>query len=242
MNSTLIPEFFKLFKRPYSRQDFTCDLLAGLIVGIVALPLAIAFAIASGVKPEQGIYTAVIAGLLISVFSGSRIQIGGPTGAFIIVIFGIVQEFGYQGLVIATMMAGVLLIIMGLTRMGEAIRFIPYPMTIGFTSAIALIIFTTQIQDFLGLTLSETPGSFIERCQAYAHQFSTLEPWTLAIGILTLVIMVLWPKVTRKVPGSVVGHYRHDPCGADPEPARGDNWQQVRCHSHRPAKTGLSSY
>ena len=204
MNRSLVPEFFRLFTTAYSRRDLGSDVLAGIIVGIVALPLAIAFAIASGVKPEQGIYTAVVAGLMISIFSGSRVQIGGPTGAFIIVVFGIVQEFGYQGLVVATMMAGVLLIIMGVTRMGQAIRFIPYPMTVGFTSAIALIIFTTQIQDFFGLTLDKTPGTFLERCQAYGHHFSTLDPPTLTIGGLTLLVMVLWPRITRKVPGSVV--------------------------------------
>lgn len=204
MHHSLIPESFKLFKSSYSRKDFFADLLSGVIVGIVALPLAIAFAIASGVKPEQGIYTAVIAGLLVSLFSGSRVQIGGPTGAFIIVVFGIVQEFGYQGLVVATMMAGVLLIIMGITRMGDAIRFIPYPMTVGFTSAIALIIFTTQIQDFFGLCLENTPGSFIERCSAYATHLSTINLSTLGVGVLTLLIMIVWPKVTRKIPGSVV--------------------------------------
>lgn len=204
MNDNLIPEFFSLFKTPYPRRTFVNDLMAGVIVGIVALPLAIAFAIASGVKPEQGIYTAVVAGFLISVFSGSKVQIGGPTGAFIIVVFGIVHKFGFDGLVVATMMAGVMLILMGVTRLGGAIRFIPYPMTVGFTSAIALIIFTTQIQDFFGLTLGGTPGTFLERCNAYIRYFSTLHLYTLAIGVLAFLIMVFWPKVTRKVPGSVV--------------------------------------
>ncbi len=203
MESDLIPEFFKVFKGPYSRQSFVRDLMAGMIVGIVALPLAIAFAIASGVKPEQGIYTAVTAGFLVSLFSGSRVQIGGPTGAFIIVVFGIVQQYGYEGLVIATMMAGVILVLMGITRLGDAIRFIPYPMTVGFTSAIALIIFTTQIQDFLGLMLTETPETFLERCDAYIRHFSTLDVHTFAIGGLTLLIMIFWPKVTHKIPGSI---------------------------------------
>jgi SulP family sulfate permease len=204
MENGLIPEFFKLFKGPYSRRTFASDLMAGVIVGIVALPLAIAFAIASGVKPEQGIYTAVVAGFLISAFSGSRVQIGGPTGAFIIVVFGIVQQFGYGGLALATMMAGIILIFMGITRLGGAIRFIPYPMTVGFTSAIALIIFTTQIQDFFGLTLGETPGTFLERVVAYARHFSTMNVPTLSIGLVTLFILVFWSRVTRKVPGSVV--------------------------------------
>lgn len=204
MNSSFIPESIRAFREGYSRQMFVNDLMAGIIVGIVALPLAIAFAIASGVKPEQGIYTAVVAGFLISAFSGSRVQIGGPTGAFIIVVFGIVQKFGYEGLVVATIMAGILLIFMGVTRLGAAIRFIPYPMTVGFTSGIALIIFTTQIRDLFGLQMAHVPAEFVAKCLAYIQHFSTLNLSALAIGGATLLIMVAWPKVTKKVPGSVV--------------------------------------
>ncbi len=204
MGFSFVPESFYAFREGYSRENFLNDIMAGIIVGIVALPLAIAFAIASGVKPEQGIYTAVVAGFLISIFSGSRVQIGGPTGAFIVVVFGIVQEFGYQGLMVATIMAGVILVIMGLTKLGQAIRFIPYPMTIGFTSGIALIIFTTQIQDFFGLTIPNGSSDFIGRWTDYALHFATLDFKTMAMGAATLMIMVAWPKVTKRIPGSVI--------------------------------------
>ena len=204
MGFSFIPKSFCMFRKHYSRQNFLNDIMAGIIVGIVALPLAIAFAIASGVKPEQGIYTAVVAGFLISLFSGSRVQIGGPTGAFIIVVFGIVQEFGYQGLMVATIMAGVLLVLMGLSKLGAAIRFIPYPMTVGFTSGIALIIFTTQIKDFFGLNIPDGSADFIDGSIAYVHNFSTMDFNTMAMGGATLVIMTLWPRVTRKIPGSVI--------------------------------------
>lgn len=204
MGFTFLPESFHVFQEHYSRPQFLNDVMAGIIVGIVALPLAIAFAIASGVKPEQGIYTAVVAGFLISLFSGSRVQIGGPTGAFIIVVFGIVHKFGYQGLMVATIMAGVLLVLMGLTKLGAAIRFIPFPMTVGFTSGIALIIFTNQIKDFFGLKIPAGSAYFIDRCIAYGNHFSTMDVNTMAMGGVTLMIMVMWPKVTRKIPGSVI--------------------------------------
>lgn len=204
MGFSFIPESVLVFKEHYSRQKFLNDIMAGIIVGIVALPLAIAFAIASGVKPEQGIYTAVVAGFLISIFSGSRVQIGGPTGAFIIVVFGIVQEFGYGGLMVATMMAGVILVCMGLSKLGAAIRFIPYPMTIGFTSGIALIIFTTQVKDLFGLNIPDGSADFIGRCVDYAENFSTMDYNTMAMGLATLMIMAIWPRVTRKIPGSVI--------------------------------------
>ncbi|SMC78628.1 sulfate permease, SulP family [Desulfocicer vacuolatum DSM 3385] len=204
MGFKMTPASLCVFKEPFCQNTLINDIISGIIVGIVALPLAIAFAIASGVSPEQGIYTAVVAGFLISVFSGSKIQIGGPTGAFIIVVFGIVQEFGYSGLAVATIMAGVLLVLMGLTRMGQAIRFIPYPMTIGFTSGIALIIFTTQVQDFLGLSIPKGSAGFLDKCLAYAHHFSTLDIQTAVIGVSSILIMTFWPKVTKKVPGSVI--------------------------------------
>jgi len=200
----MIPESVTCFREGYTREVLIKDLIAGVIVGIVALPLGIAFAIASGVNPEQGIFTAVIAGFLISVFSGSRVQIGGPTGAFIIVVFGIVKEFGYNGLAVATVMAGLLLVLMGLTRMGSAIKFIPYPMTIGFTSGIAIIIFTTQIYDFLGLTIKDVPGDFVGRSMAYINNIQSLNLHSLLVGAAALLIIFLWPKITHKIPGSVV--------------------------------------
>lgn len=204
MKLSLIPESVRVFKAGYTRSLFASDLMAGLTVGIVALPLAIAFAIASGVKPEQGIYTAVTAGFIISLLSGSRVQIGGPTGAFIVVVYGIVAEFGYEGLVLASIMAGVLLILMGVTRLGGAIRFIPYPMTVGFTSGIALIIFTTQVKDFLGLGMETVPADFLHKCLAYGASLHTLDPVTLAVGGLSLAVILIWPRVTKKIPGSVV--------------------------------------
>ena len=180
------------------------DLTAGVIVGIVALPLAIAFAIASGVKPEQGLYTAIVAGLLISVLSGSRVQIGGPTGAFIVIIYGIVQKFGYDGLAIATIMAGILLVIMGIARLGAVIKYIPYPVTVGFTSGIALIIAAGQIRDLLGLQMEKVPAEFIEKIVAYSEHIGSITPAAGALGIATIVIVFLWPRVTHRVPGSLV--------------------------------------
>jgi len=204
MFSHFVPESVRAVKEGISRQTLINDVMAGVIVGIVALPLAIAFAIASGVKPEQGIYTAVVAGFIISCFGGSRVQIGGPTGAFIIVVFDIVARYGYDGLAIATIMAGFMLLVMGFSRLGAAIRFIPYPMTVGFTSGIALIIFTTQIPDFFGLSLEKTSGEFIGKLAIYAEGMDTLNLQALAIGAATLAILLFWPKVTRKIPGSVV--------------------------------------
>src|SRR5580692_3323355 len=161
MNPEFEPKLITVFKEGYRLKTFGQDLWAGIIVGIVALPLSIAFAIASGVKPEQGLITAVIAGFLISAFSGSRVQIGGPTGAFIVIIYGIVQKYGYDGLAVATVMAGIMLIILGIAKMGDVIKFIPFPVTIGFTSGIAVIIFTSQIPDFLGLHLTHVPERFL---------------------------------------------------------------------------------
>src|SRR3990172_5207426 len=149
----LTPKLITIFKEGYSKQTFTADLISGVIIGIVALPLAIAFGIASGVKPEQGLFSAIIAGIVVSLFTGSRFQISGPTGAFIVIIYGIVQQYGYDGLAIATLIAGVLLVLMGLAKMGVLLKFIPYPVTVGFTSGIALIIFSSQIRDILGLNI-----------------------------------------------------------------------------------------
>lgn len=188
----------------YNRDQFFKDVIAGVIVGIVALPLAIAFAIASGVSPEKGIFTAIIAGLVISVLGGSRVQIGGPTGAFIVVVYGIVQQFGVSGLVIATFIAGVLLIIMGLTKLGSAIKYIPYPLIIGFTTGIAVIIFSSEVKDFLGLKMGNVPADFISKWVAYGQHLSSVNIYAVAIGAFTLLAVFLWPKVTHKVPGSLI--------------------------------------
>jgi SulP family sulfate permease len=188
----------------YSKAQFYRDAIAGVVVGIVALPLAIAFAIASGVSPDKGIFTAVIAGFVISAMGGSRVQIGGPTGAFIVVVYGIVQQFGVSGLIVATFIAGILLVIMGLTQLGNVIKFIPYPLIVGFTTGIAMIIFSSQVKDFLGLKMGSVPGDFIQKWLAYGSHFSSINFYALAIGIVTVAIVVLWPKVTHKIPGSLI--------------------------------------
>ena len=197
------PKLFDTLKN-YTRQQFGKDLMAGLIVGIVALPLAIAFAIASGVSPEKGLYTAVIAGFIISAMGGSRVQIGGPTGAFIVIVYGIVQVHGVNGLIIATFMAGIMLIIMGLARLGSVIKFIPHPLIIGFTSGIALIIFSSQMKDFFGLKMGAVPADFIDKWKSYIHYFNTLNIYAALIAAATVLIIFLWPKITHKIPGSVI--------------------------------------
>jgi SulP family sulfate permease len=190
--------------RTYDRRQFSGDLTAGVIVGIVALPLAIAFAIASGVTPERGLYTAIVAGFLISALGGSRVQIGGPTGAFIVIVYGIVQQYGYNGLAIATMMAGVMLIVLGVARLGTAIKFIPYPVVTGFTSAIALIIFSSQVKDFLGLRMGDVPADFVEKWAAFGDAVGTVNPWALLVGGTALAIILLIPKLTQRIPGAFV--------------------------------------
>ncbi len=199
----LKPKLFTTLK-DYNKKQFIADATAGVIVGIVALPLAIAFAIASGVTPEKGIITAIIAGFIISVFGGSRVQIGGPTGAFIIIVYGIIQNYGVTGLTIATVMAGIILVIMGLVRFGSLIKFIPYPVVVGFTSGIALLIFSTQIKDFFGLQIKEMPSEFHEKWIAYFSAIPTINFYVLGIALLSLLIMIFWPKVTYKIPGSLV--------------------------------------
>ncbi|HTO72533.1 MAG TPA: SulP family inorganic anion transporter, partial [Gemmatimonadales bacterium] len=177
---------------------------AGIVVGIVALPLAIAFAIASGVSPERGLYTAIVGGFLISALGGSRVQIGGPTGAFVVIVYGIVQKYGLDGLTIATMMAGVILVILGVARLGAAIKFIPFPVVTGFTSGIALIIFSSQVRDFLGLRMEAVPADFVDKWRAYAVSFPTVNPWALGAGGLALAIIVLWSRVNRRIPSPFV--------------------------------------
>ena len=188
----------------YDKKTFSADLMAGVIVGIVALPLAIAFGIASGVSPEKGIITAIVAGLLISVFGGSKVQIGGPTGAFIIIIYGIIEQYGLSGLSIATLMAGVFLILFGLLRLGTIIQYIPYPIVVGFTSGIAVTIFSTQMKDFFGLQIDKVPSDFIEKWICYIQNISSLDSWTVVIGVVSLLIIVLLPKLSKKIPGSLI--------------------------------------
>ena len=192
--------------RNYSCADFMRDLMAGVIVGIVALPLAIAFGIASGVSPEKGIITAVIAGFVVSLLGGSRVQIGGPTGAFIIIVYGIVQEYGEAGLLVATLMGGVLLLLMGLFRLGTVIKFIPYPIIVGFTSGIAVTIFTTQVADIFGLDFGgeKVPGDFIEKWALYFRHFDTVNWWNTLVAVLSIVLIALTPKLMRRIPGSLV--------------------------------------
>ncbi len=180
------------------------DVIAGVMVGIVALPLAIAFAIASGVSPEKGLITAVVGGFLVSFLGGSRVQIGGPTGAFIVILYGIVQQYGVNGLVLATIMSGIILMIMGFAQFGSLIKFIPYPVIVGFTSGIAVIIFSSQVKDFLGLDIAVVPADFIGKWTAYARNIPTLDLSSLMIGTIALLIIVFWPKVSRKIPGSLV--------------------------------------
>ena len=199
------PRFFEVF-RGYSRQTFSADLMAGLVVGIVALPLAIAFGIASGVSPEKGIITAVVAGFVVSLLGGSRVQIGGPTGAFIVIVYGVVQQYGETGLLVATFMAGVLLVAMGLFKLGAVIRFIPYPVVVGFTAGIALTIFTTQIADLFGMDFGgePVPGDFIGKWMLYFRHFGSVDWANLAVGLCSILLIVLTPRFSRRIPGSLV--------------------------------------
>ena len=196
----LVPKLFTTLQ-DYDRRQFATDLSAGVIVGIVALPLAIAFAIASGLPPGRGLYTAIIAGFLISVLGGSRVQIGGPTGAFVVIVSGIVVQHGVGGLVVATVMAGFILIALGLLKMGGAIKFIPHPVTIGFTSGIAVIIFSSEVKDLLGLEVGDVPAPFVAKWDFLARHVEALNPWALGIGALTMFIIALWPKRWR-LPGT----------------------------------------
>jgi SulP family sulfate permease len=188
----------------YSRAQFIQDVTAGLIVGIVALPLAIAFAIASGVSPEKGLITAIIAGFIISALGGSRVQIGGPTGAFVVIVYSIVQTYGINGLLIATVMAGIILIIMGFAKFGSAIKFIPHPLVVGFTSGIALIIFSSQVRDLFGLKMNKVPADFVDKLLAYGKHFDSINYYALGVAIISLLIMIFWSKVSRKIPGSLI--------------------------------------
>lgn len=197
------PKLFASLKN-YPKERFISDLMAGVIVGIVALPLAIAFGIASGVSPEKGLITAFIGGFIVSFLGGSNVQIGGPTGAFIVIVYGIIQNFGVGGLALATVMAGIMLVVMGALRLGTIIRFIPYPIVVGFTSGIALTIFTTQMKDLLGLDIGKMPAGFISQWAVYLDCLHTFNPWPLLVGALSIAIIALTPRVSKKIPGSLV--------------------------------------
>ena len=193
-----------VLREGYTRKQFQGDLLGGLTVGVVALPLTIALAIASGVKPEQGLYTAIFAGFVIALLGGTRAQISGPTGAFIVIVYGIVQRYGYDGLVVATLLAGIILVIMGLARMGAFLKFVPYPVIVGFTSGIALIIFSSQVSDFLGLKIESVPADFTEKWIVYIENIASANPYSLAVGAGSLATIFLWQRVTRRIPGQLI--------------------------------------
>ncbi|MBS4060140.1 MAG: STAS domain-containing protein [Bacteroidetes bacterium] len=191
--------------RNYNSKTFLSDLIAGIIVGVVALPLAIAFGIASGVAPEKGIITAIIGGFLISLLGGSKVQIGGPTGAFIVIVYGIVQQFGVEGLLVATLMAGFMLVAMGVLQLGTIIKFMPYPIVVGFTSGIAVVIFSSQIKDFFGLAVIEAvPADFIEKWNFYFHHFDAINYYSLVIGVITILLISLWPRINKRIPGTLI--------------------------------------
>ena len=204
MKEIFNPKFFTVLKQGYTKEQFTKDLFAGIIVGVVALPLAIAFAVASGVSPEKGLITAVIAGFIISFLGGSRVQIGGPTGAFIVIVFGIVSKYGTDGLIISTILAGIMLIVFGLLRLGSLLKFIPHPLIVGFTSGIALVIFSTQIKDALGLEIESTPAEFLDKWSVYFSAIESVNWIAVVITLATILVSIGFNKVTNKIPGSFV--------------------------------------
>lgn len=205
MRFSFRPKIFDLFQKgKYTMDDFRADLIAGVIVGIIALPLAIAFGISSGVSPQQGLITAIVAGFLMSFLGGTYSLIGGPTGAFIVIIYGIVTKFGLDGLIIATAMAGIMLVLMGVFKLGTLIKFIPYPIIVGFTSGIAVVIFSTQIKDFFGLQIESVPSGFVEQWKCYFQHFGTISLSETLLGLVCLLVCIFWPKVTKKVPGSLI--------------------------------------
>lgn len=207
MNTRFLKDFqpaLLVSLKTYTREKFVADVMAGLIVGIVALPLAIAFGIASGVSPKEGIFTAVIAGFIISFLGGSNVQIGGPTGAFIVIVYGIIEQFGVTGLAIATVMAGIMLLLMGFLKLGSVIRFIPYPIVVGFTSGIALTIFSTQMKDFFGLRIDKVPSDFFEKWHAYFLNMDTINIWATGIAVVSVIIIFVIPKFSPKIPGSLI--------------------------------------
>ncbi len=204
MKQVFQPKLFSTLKKGYSKKTFTQDLLSGVIVGVVALPLAIAFAVASGVSPEKGLITAVIAGFIISFLGGSRVQIGGPTGAFIVIVYGILEQYGFDGLLISTILAGIFLVAFGLLKLGTLLKYIPHPLIVGFTSGIAVVIFSTQIKDALGLDIDKVPSDFIEKWKIYALSIKTVNPYAIGITIVTILISIFSNRITRRVPGSLI--------------------------------------
>src|SRR5438045_3358432 len=199
-----VPKSIVCLREGITREQLLRDLMAGLVVGVVALPLALAFAIASGVPPERGLYTAIVAGFLISALGGSRVQIGGPTGAFVVIVYGIVTRLGYDGLAICTVMAGIFLILMGVARMGALIKFIPYPVITGFTSGIAVIIFSGQMKDFFGLKMGAVPAELMDKWVAYFDARSSMNVDALLVAAFSLIILLVWPRLTRMVPAPFV--------------------------------------
>ena len=198
-----VPKLITCLKN-YSKDQFIKDFIAGIIVAIIALPLSIALAIASGVSPEKGLYTAIVGGLVVSLLGGSRVQIGGPTGAFVVIVASIVQKFGIDGLIVATILAGIFLVIMGSLKFGSMLKYIPYPITTGFTSGIAIIIFSTQIKSFFGLTMKTVPSEFVPKWIAYFDSFNTLNIQSMLIGVLSLAIIIFWPKINKRIPGTLI--------------------------------------
>ena len=190
--------------KSYSKEKLSADIMAGMIVGVVAIPLAIAFGIASGVGPTEGLVTAIIAGLIISVLGGSKVQIGGPTGAFIVIIYGVIQQYGLGGLTIATIMAGIILVLMGIFRLGSVIKFMPYPIIVGFTGGIAITIFSTQMNDLFGLGIESVPANFVDKWICYASNIGNIDWWSAAMGIASIAVIALTPKISKKVPGSLL--------------------------------------
>ena len=203
MKNRLVPQLFKDL-RDYNKETFFKDLTAGIIVGVVALPLAIAFGIASGVSPTEGLITAIIGGFLVSLLGGSKVQIGGPTGAFIVIVFGIIQKHGIDGLALATLMAGVMLVLLGLLRLGSLIKFVPYPIIVGFTAGIAVTIFTTQVKDLFGLQVTDLPGDFLGKWEAYFGAFGTTSWMALLFGLTAIAIIILVPKINKNLPSSLI--------------------------------------
>ena len=199
----LVPKLVTSLKS-YNRELFLSDLTAGVIVGIVALPLAIALAIASGVTPDRGLYTAIIAGFIISALGGSRVQIGGPTGAFVVIVYGIVQKFGIDGLIVATIMAGVMLVVIGAVRLGSVIKFIPHPVVIGFTSGIAVIILSSEVKDFLGLRMGALPADFVPKWSAMIHNIGSFNPYAIGLAVASLALILVWPRISHRITGSIV--------------------------------------
>lgn len=203
----LKPKFFSIIKnrkKELPKTQLKDDIIAGIIVAIIALPLSVALAIASGVAPEKGLITAIIGGFLISFLGGSRVQIGGPTGAFVVIVYGIIAEFGLDGLLIATILAGIFMIIMGVVKLGGVIKYIPYPTTTGFTSGIAIVLLSTQVQDFFGLKIDEVPSEFIAKWEVYIQNFNTIDLSTTLVGLISLLIIIVWPKINKKIPGSLI--------------------------------------